>query len=181
MVDVTGPQPVIKGLTKLGEYTLLRRIGRGGMAEVYLAKKDNDLVDRNLVVKRMLPHLADDERFVQMFLREARVAMQLSHPNVVQMLDVGVEGEEYFIAIEHLEGLSAYHLAKRVWAANGSLPLELIAHTLCDAALGLEHAHTLRDLEGKNIGLVHRDISPDNIFVTKDGTSKILDFGIALG
>lgn len=180
-MDVTGPHPITKGTQQLGAYKLIRRIGRGGMAEVFLATKDGDLVDRHLVVKKMLPHLADDERFVQMFLREARVAMQLSHPNVVQMLDVGVEGEEYFIAMEHLEGLSAYHLAKRVWASGKSLPLELVAHILCDAALGLEHAHTLRDLEGNNIGLVHRDISPDNIFVTRGGVAKILDFGIALG
>lgn len=173
--------PYARQPDRLGAYQLFRRIGRGGMAEVYVARKDGDLVDRELVVKRMLPHLADDDRFVQMFLREARIAMRLSHPNVVQMYEVGVEKEEHFIAMELLEGLSAYHLARRVWSAGRSLPLSLVARIVADAALGLHYAHTLKGDDGTPAKLVHRDVSADNIFVTMSGQTKLLDFGIAAG
>lgn len=151
------------------------------MAEVWLARKDGDLVDRDLVVKRMLPHLAEDARFVQLFLREARIAARLCHPNVVQVLDVGQGGGEYFIAMEFLDGLSALQLAKRVWASGRALPLPVVAQVICDAALGLHHAHMQRTDDGQPGNLVHRDVSPDNLLVTRTGTTKVLDFGIAAG
>ena len=174
------PAPPKEEVIRLGRYTLERLLGRGGMAEVYLAKQDGPAgFQKTCVVKRIRKSLLSEEKFVDMFLREARVAARLNHANTVQIFELGQEGEEYFIAMEYLDGISLHRAAKRCWASEESISMEVVLRTIADAAQGLHHAHTLRDDTGKLTPLIHRDISPDNLMLTRDGVTKVLDFGIA--
>ena len=158
----------------LGPYLLKRRIGAGGMAEVFLAEKEGPGgFTKTVVIKRILPHLAENERFVEMFLREAHVAARLNHTNVVQIYELGEVKGQYFLAMEHVDGVTLHRLARRAWRHHRSVPMEVVVHAVADAALGLHHAHEL--------GLVHRDVSPDNLIITRAGVTKVLDFGIAKG
>jgi serine/threonine-protein kinase len=166
---------------KVGGYELIRRIGRGGMAEVYLARKTEDILNKDIVIKLMHSHLSEDERFIKMFLREATIASRMNHMNVVQVLEVGQDGDEYFLAMEYLDGASLQSVAGRAWGAKLPIPLELVARAVGDSALGLHYAHTLTDEKGRAAHLVHRDISPDNLYLTRNGQTKVLDFGIATG
>jgi serine/threonine protein kinase len=165
-------------LRTIGRYTLLARLGRGGMGDVYLAVvRGPGAFSKLLVVKALLPELADKERFVQMFLDEARLGALLHHTNVVQTFEVGQEGSTPFLVMEYLQGRSMDDLlAKR---AEGELSQDFFVRLVLDALAGLHYAHELCALDGKPLDLVHRDISPPNIFVTYEGVVKLLDFGIA--
>src|SRR5688572_30396314 len=179
-------EPVGRTVAKLGRYRLIQRLGIGGMAEVYLAEQDGPAQFRKrVVVKRILPSLAADANFVAMFVREAQVAAQVAHSNVVQIYELGeektAEGNEYFIAMEHIDGLTLQRLATASWQAGRAVPVDVVVRCVADAARGLHAAHTLRDETGKPIMLVHRDVSPDNMMVSRDGVTKVLDFGIAKG
>lgn len=165
---------------RLGRYLLTKRLGVGGMAEVFLAQQDGPAGFSKLcVVKRILPHLAEDVRFVQMFQREARVAAMLTHTNIVQIHELGEVDGIYFIAMEYVDGAPLHNLARSAWRMGRSIPLEVICCAIADAALGLHAAHTQRDVDGRPLHLVHRDISPDNLIINREGVTKILDFGIA--
>ncbi len=167
---------------RLGRYELLERLGVGGMAEVYLAQQIGAAgFHKKVVVKRILPHLAADAQFVQMFAREAKVAARVSHPNVVQIYELAEEGGELFIAMEHIDGLTLHRLAAAAWEQGRALPTDVVIRTIADAALGLHAAHSLTDEQGRLVHLVHRDVSPDNLMVSKDGVTKVLDFGVAKG
>jgi serine/threonine-protein kinase len=167
---------------RLGRYTLLSRLGVGGMAEVLRAVQDGPAgFQKPVVIKRMLPHLAQDERFVEMFLREARIAAGLNHTNIVQIYELGQEGRHYFIAMEYVDGLSLHALARRAWRERRALPMELLLAAVADSAAGLHYAYTTAGPEGEPLGLVHRDVSPDNLIINREGVTKILDFGIAKG
>jgi hypothetical protein len=167
-----------EGGIKFGSYVLLRRIARGGMAEVFLAQqKGLEGFDRRVAVKRILPHLADAPDFVKMFLGEARLAAQLTHPNVVHIYDFGKFDGDYFIAMEYVEGVHAGQLFKLT--ERERLPPTMIARLGADAATALHYAHELRAANGKPYGLVHRDVSPANLMVSFDGVVKLCDFGIA--
>ena len=156
-------------------YRLLRRIGSGGMAEVFLAVNGQcELV----VCKRIWPDLAGDPDFIAMFLDEAGLCARMNHPNVVRTHEVGREGDQYIIAMEYLRGHSFKHVTARL-TQRGGLPLELHLRVLVDVLAGLDHAHQLTDEHGRPLGIVHRDVSPQNIFVTYDGQVKLVDFGIA--
>ena len=169
-------------LGQVGRYLLLKKLGQGGMAEVFLARQDGPSdFSKIVVVKRMLAHLTENKKFVEMFLREARVAARLNHPNVVHIFELGQDGSTYFLAMEWIDGLTLHRLARRSWARGRSLPTEVIVQAMADAAIGLHHAHTLVDESGTPSRLVHRDISPDNLMMTKDGVTKVLDFGLAKG
>ncbi|OGQ20204.1 MAG: hypothetical protein A2138_09415 [Deltaproteobacteria bacterium RBG_16_71_12] len=177
----TGAAPVDE--TQLGRYKLLGLLGKGGMAEVFLATQDGPAgFQKTLVVKRIRRSLAEEPKFVDMFLREARVAARLNHPNIVQIFELGEaqgpRGKDYFIAMEFLDGVSLHRAARRVWAKSQSMPMEVALRAVADAALGLHHAHNLVT-DGRLTPLVHRDVSPDNIMLTRDGVAKVLDFGIA--
>ncbi len=168
--------------TRLGKYALIERLGVGGMAEVYLAEQAGVAgFAKKVVVKRILPHLAADAQFVQMFVREAKVAARVAHPNVVQIFELAEEGGEIFIAMEHIDGLTLHRLAAAAWEQGRALPIDVVIRTIADAALGLHAAHSLTDEDGNSLHLVHRDVSPDNLMVSKDGVTKVLDFGIAKG
>jgi serine/threonine-protein kinase len=161
-----------------GSYRLLSRIARGGMAEVFLARqKGPESFDRLVAVKRILPHLADTPDFVGMFLAEARLAAQLAHANIVHIYECGRVDDHYFIAMEYVDGVHAGQLVKL--GASEPLPVELVARIGADACAGLRYAHERTDAAGRELRLVHRDISPANLLVSFDGTVKLVDFGIA--
>ena len=161
-----------------GKYQLVKRLARGGMAEVFLAKQSGpEGFNRLVALKRILPHLVDSQDFVRMFLDEARLAAQLSHPNVVHIYDFGKVDEHYFIAMEYVPGVHAGILIKQ--AEKERLPDVLVARIGADACAGLHYAHELRDVDGRALQLVHRDVSPPNLLVSYDGAVKLVDFGIA--
>jgi serine/threonine-protein kinase len=164
---------------RFGHYVLLRRIARGGMAEVFLAQQRGlEGFDRRVAVKRILPHLADAPDFVKMFLGEAKLAAQLTHPNIVHIYEFGKVEADYFIAMEYVEGVHAGDLFRRV-ADGDRLSPAMVARIGADAAAALHYAHELRGPNGKRVGLVHRDVSPANVMVSFDGIVKLCDFGIA--
>ncbi|MFP2904832.1 protein kinase domain-containing protein [Pyxidicoccus sp. 3LFB2] len=165
----------------MGKYQLLRKLATGGMAEVFLAKSSGPLgFEKHVVVKRILPHLAEDPQFVEMFLAEAKLAARLNHANIVQIFDFGMEGDSYFIAMEYVDGVDLRTLKRRAFHKGAPIAFPLCARLVSMACEGLAYAHELTDPEtGKPLRLIHRDISPDNIFASKTGGLKILDFGIA--
>ena len=179
--EVSGSNPVYRMPQPFGRYTLLRRLGVGGMAEAYLAQQDGPVgFQKMTVVKRMLPHLAEDARFVQMFQNEAKVAALLTHTNVVQIYELGVVDGMHFIAMEYVDGAPLHKLARTAWSRGRSVPLEVVCCAVADAALGLSAAHNLKDPQtGQRLNVVHRDISPDNLMMNREGVTKILDFGVA--
>jgi len=171
------PVPADAGI-RFGQYVLVRRIARGGMAEVFLAQQRGlEGFDRRVAVKRILPHLADSPDFMKMFLSEARLAAQLAHPNIVHIYEFGKVENDYFIAMEYVDGVHAGQLFKH--GEQEKLPPTLVARIGADAANALHYAHELRNPTGKLLGLVHRDVSPANIMVSYDGVVKLCDFGIA--
>lgn len=166
------------GGIRFGNFTLFRRLARGGMAEVFLARQVGlEGFDRRVAVKRILPHLADSREFTEMFLREAKLAARLSHPNIVHIYDFGKVGADYFIAMEYVDGVTAGELIAH--CAKEPMPPVLVARIGADAAAALHYAHELKGDSGKTLRLVHRDVSPANVMVSYDGVIKVVDFGIA--
>jgi serine/threonine-protein kinase len=167
------------GGIRFGQYVLLRRIARGGMAEVFLAQQRGlEGFDRRVAVKRILPHLADSPDFVKMFLGEAKLAAQLTHPNIVHIYDFGKVDHDYFIAMEYVEGVHTGQIFK-LGEREPRMSPTLVARIGADAAAALNYAHELEGPNGLPLGLVHRDVSPANIMVSHDGIVKLCDFGIA--
>lgn len=154
---------------KIGIYNIEGPIGEGGMAEVFRARHPSR---GPVVLKRMRPSLLVEKRYVEMFVREAKIATTLEHENIVSTLDFGAADGAHYLVMEELVGMSLRDLADRVWEAGRSLPLEVVLRSCAQAARGLHHAH-------ETAHLVHRDVSPDNVFVTGEGPTKMLDFGIA--
>ncbi len=164
----------------LGRYRLLHRLGEGGMGEVYAAVvQDGDAQGSRVCIKVMKPALSSNPRAVDLFLREARHASRLRHPHIVRILEFGKDGDTWFLAMELLEGMAWNDVAQRAWRHGVELPLEVIVAGAIDAAAALHYAHTFKDKDGRPAGIAHRDISPDNLFLTRQGTTCILDFGIA--
>jgi len=165
---------------RFGKYLLLDKIAVGGMAELYMAKIIGvQGFEKLIAVKRILPHLTSEDELIKYFIDEAKLAALLNHPDIVQIYDFGNLESSYFIAMEYLIGKDLRYIIKR--SKERDLPLGLehslfIASRVCS---GLEYAHNLKDFQGKPLHLVHRDISPQNVFVTYDGQVKIVDFGIA--
>jgi serine/threonine-protein kinase len=163
-----------------GRYQLLKRLAVGGMAEIYLAKLTGvQGFEKLVVIKRILPNLAAEQRFVQMFLDEARLAASLNHPNVVQIFELGEEQGAFYIAMEFIAGQDLAELMKATRQPGSELPLEIGARVIAEAAAGLHYAHTLKDMRGQPLNLVHRDVTLSNILVTYSGQVKLVDFGIA--
>ncbi|MCY1001012.1 protein kinase [Myxococcus sp. MISCRS1] len=165
----------------VGRYRLSARIATGGMAEVYLGRRFEDDGQRGpaVAVKRLMPHLASDRRVVQMFLNEARITAQVRHPNVVAILELGMEGTEPFIAMELLEGRSFAELRQEAAERGQRVPLGITLRVLVEACRGLDAAHRAVDEAGRPLRIVHRDFTPDNIHVGVNGAVKVIDFGIA--
>src|SRR5512140_3544442 len=163
-----------------GKYFLVRKLAEGGMAEIFLAKQVGaEGFERNVVIKRMLQHLSSVSDFVAMFLDEARLAARLSHQNIVQINDLGMADGCYYICMEYLAGEDFSTILRAAGRRREYVPLGVTCRVLIDAANGLHFAHEFQDERGKALGIVHRDISPSNIYVTYQGQVKVLDFGIA--
>jgi serine/threonine-protein kinase len=147
------------------------------MAELFLAQEppDADL----LVIKRILPYLSEEPEFVQMFLDEARIAAQLHHPNIVQVFELGKIGESIFIAMEYLEGVDLRRILAEEAKFTAAVPYAVAARICAQVAAGLEYAHNSKGVDGRPLGLIHRDVSPQNVMVTYNGSVKLVDFGIA--
>ncbi len=167
-------------LEPIGRYQLLARLASGGMAEIFLARQTGiGGFEKLVAVKRILPQLAREQAFVEMFLDEAVIAAQLNHPNVVQIYDLGESESSYYIAMEYLEGESLGHLVSEGVRQGQPLGPGLTANLIAQVCDGLHYAHTLEDEQGRPLGIVHRDISPHNVIVLFSGTAKLVDFGIA--
>lgn len=152
-------------------------MARGGMGIVYLATIQGPArFSKLLVVKELKPDLVEESSFVEMFLEEARLAARLSHPNIVQTYEIGSEGTRHYMVMDYLEGVTLSRLLRR-GGATYSMAMRL--RTICEVLHGLHYAHTLTDFGGASLGLVHRDATPQNVFVTFDGQVKLVDFGIA--
>ncbi|HXJ19669.1 MAG TPA: protein kinase [Polyangia bacterium] len=163
-----------------GRYTLLDRLAVGGMAEVFRAKiSSSHGFEKILVVKRILPHLAADPSFVAMFIDEAKLTAQLTHPKIVQILDFGEVNGQYFTALEFVDGFDALGLLRTAAQKRVRVPPSLAVFIVQEILEALDYAHHARDMEGKPMLIVHRDISPSNIFISKRGDVKLGDFGIA--
>jgi serine/threonine protein kinase len=168
-----------QGAVRLGSYVLRHRLAHGGMAEVYLAQKlGEEGFTKWVAIKVILGHLARDERFVRMFLAEARLAARIDHPNVCAVFDLGQSRGTYFLAMEYLHGQPLSSVMQRAASARG-VPVPLAVRIVADAARGLHAAHELRREDGSLAEVIHRDVSPQNIFVLYSGAAKVVDFGIA--
>jgi serine/threonine-protein kinase len=166
---------------KLGKYELIRKLATGGMAELFLAKAAGPGgFEKTLVLKRILPHLAEDPAFEEMFLTEAKLASRLSHSNIVQIFDLGRAEGTYYLAMEYIDGPSLRGLRRAARARATPLSPELCAWIIAEACEGLAYAHDFSDpVTRQPWQLVHRDVSLDNILVSRQGTVKVVDFGIA--
>ncbi|MBP9086184.1 MAG: serine/threonine protein kinase [Kofleriaceae bacterium] len=162
-----------------GQYELIAKLATGGMAEIFLARPAGHADGKLLVLKRILPHLAEDEHFVTMFRDEADLASKLIHPNVCRVHALGHHAGSWFIAMEYLHGVPLSRVMTRLSKQNKLLDLRVVAGIICAACEGLHHAHELRDANGNLLNVVHRDVSPPNIMVVEGGLVKLLDFGIA--
>ncbi|HEX8702371.1 MAG TPA: serine/threonine-protein kinase, partial [Myxococcaceae bacterium] len=167
-------------LENYGNYQLVKKLAMGGMAQIYLARrKGPDASSELVVVKRILPHLAENLEFVRMFLDEARIAARLAHPNIVQIHDLGAQDDSFFLAMEYIHGEDLRRMCKRAILHGRPLPVPLACRIIVDACAGLDYAHKKTDPSGKPLDIVHRDVSPQNILVSFDGEVKVVDFGIA--
>jgi serine/threonine protein kinase len=161
-----------------GQYYLLGLIARGGMAEVYRARA-KDYRERILAVKCMRPQLAREARFVDMFIREGKLAILLNHSSIVETFDVGRAEGRYFIAMEYIGGKDLTQVLRRCQEANQRIPVPHAIHIAARIAEGLHHAHTLAGDDGRPLNIVNRDVSPSNVRLSYAGAVKMLDFGIA--
>ncbi len=167
-------------LGQIGRYTIERSLARGGMAEVFLARAEGPGgFQKSVVIKRILPDLAEDGRFVEMFLNEARLAALLNHPNIVQVYDFGEEDSAYFIAMEYIQGESVRNALLHFRDAGRPFPVRAAAQIAVGVCEGLHYAHELCDQNGVSYNIIHRDVTPENILISSSGIPKIVDFGIA--
>ncbi len=162
-----------------GNYQLIAKLATGGMAEIFLARANGSPKSEAIVLKRILPHLAEDEHFVTMFRDEADLASRLAHKNICHVHAYGEITGTWFIAMEYLHGVALSRMMTRLSKAGKMLDMRVVAGIIIQACEGLHSAHEARDEHGQLMGVVHRDVSPPNIMVTSDGTVKLLDFGIA--
>jgi len=173
------PSAGVNDAATFGKYRLIASLGHGGMADVFLAVAQGPVGFNKLqVIKRLRPNLAEEPEFLAMFLDEARLAARLNHPNIVQTNEVGEVAGQYFIAMEYLDGQPLHRIIHR-GAKNGALTTAMGLKILADTVGGLHAAHELTDYDGSPLRVVHRDASPHNVFVTYEGQTKVVDFGIA--
>jgi len=166
--------------TPFGKYILLERISVGGMAEVFKGRTFGiEGFARYVAIKRILPHLAEDSRFVDMFIDEAKMAVQLNHANIAQVIELGREQNDHFIAMEYVAGKDLLALFHHLRKSRQRMPVHLVAFIGHQVAEGLDYAHRKRGADGRPLGLVHRDVSPQNVLISYDGAVKLIDFGIA--
>jgi eukaryotic-like serine/threonine-protein kinase len=182
---VSGPEttpagPATTEVTRIGRYEILDKVGVGGMAEVFRAlARGPGRYQRELIIKRILPHLADDPEFVRAFVEEGKILGLLSHPNIVGVYDFGEADGRHYLALEYLDGPSLAALITRAAASERPLPVGVVAYVAREVCRGLAAVHALCDLRGRPLNVVHRDVTPTNVMTTKQGAVKLLDFGVA--
>lgn len=165
---------------QFGKYILLDKMATGGMAELYRAKLTGAKgFEKLIAIKKILRHLNFEEKLLVSFIDEAKLAAFLHHPNIVQIYDFGSVDDTYFIAMEHLAGKDLRYSLKKAEETGSRLSLELILYIISCLCDGLDYAHTLKDFSGNPLNIIHRDVGPQNLFLTYDGQVKIIDFGIA--
>jgi serine/threonine protein kinase/outer membrane biosynthesis protein TonB len=163
-----------------GKYRIIGQIGKGGLADVFLSAAAGPFgVSKPVVIKMLQTAARDDPTLSRMFLDEARLAARLNHPNVIHTYDVGEDSGALFLAMEYLEGKTLGHLCGALAQSHTLVDVAMACHLVVEVLEGLDYAHELRDFDGSPLGIVHRDVSPQNVFVTFDGHVKVLDFGIA--
>ncbi|MBI2894740.1 MAG: serine/threonine protein kinase, partial [Deltaproteobacteria bacterium] len=163
-----------------GKYYLLDRINVGGMAEVFKAKAYGvEGFERLVAVKRILPSIAEDSEFIEMFIDEAKISVQLTHANIAQIFDLGKVADAYFIALEFIHGKDLRAIFDRARKKGEPIPIPMACYVIMKLCEGLDYAHNKKDAAGRDLNLVHRDVSPQNILISYDGEVKIIDFGIA--
>ncbi|MBK6920959.1 MAG: serine/threonine protein kinase [Deltaproteobacteria bacterium] len=163
-----------------GKYRPLRRLAVGGMAEIFLAfARSGHGFEKLVVLKRVLPAYAENREFMRMFLDEARLAATLDHPNIVHVYDIGEHAGNFFFAMEYVHGQSLLKLMRQITNARRWLPLEHALNVIIGTCAGMHYAHEKLSLDGRRLGIVHRDVSPPNILISYDGSVKVADFGIA--
>ncbi len=166
---------------RFGRYVLLAPIAEGGMGEVWRARSEAGLgLGKTVALKRIAPRLCTDAEFVAMFIEEARISLVLGHPNIVNVFDAGREGDQLFLAMEHVDGRNLHDVIGRCLVATGHpLPERHALYVAAEVSRGLEHAHRRRGADGRRLGIVHRDVSPGNILCSYEGDVKLTDFGLA--
>jgi serine/threonine-protein kinase len=162
--------------SQIGRHQIVGYIATGGMAELYLAREPSG---RPVVIKRILPHLARQTSFVSMFIDEARIGSMAKHPNLVEVFELGQVGTDLFLVMEYLVGENLSGLVRRLVKRRERMDYGLAAYLIAEVCDGLHAAHELKDKDGERLELVHRDVSPQNIFITYGGDVKLLDFGVA--
>ena len=161
-------------------YRVIEKLESGGMAEVFRAESEGlQGFRKQVAIKRVLPHLSEKKKFIAMFLDEARISAQLSHSNCVQVFDIGVGDQAYFIVMEFVDGANLKAIAESLKKQGKEFPVPAAAFIAQEICKGLSYAHELTDHAGNHLGVVHRDMSPPNVLVTKYGEVKIVDFGLA--
>ncbi len=166
--------------TRLGSYEILRRLARGGMAELYLARSVGpEGFEKLLVLKKILPHYADNPKFVKLFLDEAKLAAGLDHPHIAHVYDMGVVDGNYFFTMEYVHGQDVRRTLRRTTRLGHQFPIDHACHIARNVAAALHYAHERRRPDGSLLDLVHRDVSPSNILISYDGAVKLVDFGVA--
>ncbi len=174
------PRPLSGGPIKFGPFLLEARLAVGGTAEVYIAQPIDPAAEpRKLVVKRLLPHFMSDPEGRTMFQREAALHAAVHHPNVVEVFESGTVGDEPWLAMELVDGCDLFRLLRRLSGAGRTLGPSVSAHVACELLLGLDSAHTARDASGQLMEIIHRDVTPSNVYLSSHGTVKLGDFGIA--
>src|SRR5688572_14952116 len=168
------------GVQRFGPYVILDRIGDGGMAEIFLAKMQGySGFEKLIALKRILPRYSQNRTFAQMLIHEAKLAACLQHFNVVQVLDLGEIDRQVFIAMEYVRGRDLAAVLSNTYRRRERLPLPLALCIATEFMTGLDYAHRMRNSDGLPLGIIHRDISPQNVLISYEGEVKVTDFGIA--
>ncbi|HEX3577292.1 MAG TPA: TonB family protein, partial [Thermoanaerobaculia bacterium] len=165
---------------KFGQYVLLEKIATGGMAEVWKARmRGVEGFQKIVAIKKILPHLSDNQDFIEMFVDEAKLAAQLNHNNIIHIYDLGKIQSSYYIAMEYIDGYDLKNILRKAQERDQPLSVEIALFIASKIAAALDYAHRKRDFEDKEMGLVHRDVSPQNVLISEEGDIKLCDFGIA--
>ncbi|HEX7151909.1 MAG TPA: TonB family protein [Thermoanaerobaculia bacterium] len=166
--------------TRFGQYVLIEKIATGGMAEVWKSRmKGVEGFEKVVAIKKILPHLSDNQDFIEMFIDEAKLAAQLNHNNIIHIYDLGKMQGSYYIAMEYIDGHDLKTILRRAQERDQPMTVELALFIASKIAAALDYAHRKRDFEDREMGIVHRDVSPQNVLVSQDGDIKLCDFGIA--
>ncbi len=176
----SGKVDAVKSAVPFGKYLLIDRVNVGGMAEVYKAKtRGVEGFEKLVAIKRILPNIAEDDEFITMFIDEAKISVQLTHANIAQIYDLGKIGDSYFIAMEYVPGKDLRAIFDRMRKRGETLPIPLTCYAISRVCEGLDYAHRKKDAVGRDLNIVHRDISPQNVLTSFEGEVKLIDFGIA--